>query len=259
VTAYLGDGTQRWRFVQSPFAFILQGVSVGPDGNIYALATNGMGVFSLDPTGALRWQNTELYNTPIVSYGEIVFGPNGGTQQLYFYANHHLRGLRLDGTSVFEYWGGRQPVVSPLDGTVHLGTQALSPNGVVLWNAGVPSTGEPAAMGPDGVSYAQGFSQVYALNPDGTVKWTVSSPDGLVPKAVSPRNTRVLFTGYDAVTFARMVVAYTPAGQKAWQLTLPPSGAGTQYAEYVGPAFSPDGLTAYWVTVPGFLTAIRLE
>ena len=88
-------------FVQNPRAFICLGVSVGPDGNIYSVGTEGMGVFSLTPAGTLRWTNPEPYDRPIVDYGEIVFGPNGSNQQLYFYANNHVRAVRLDGNSVF--------------------------------------------------------------------------------------------------------------------------------------------------------------
>ena len=58
-------------------------------------------VFSLTPQGMLRWTNPELYDRLIVDYAEIVFGPNDNQQQLYFYANNHLRTVRLDGASVF--------------------------------------------------------------------------------------------------------------------------------------------------------------
>ena len=106
IKAFNPDGSAKWQFVQNPRAFICLGVSVGPDGNIYSVGTEGPGVFSLTPAGALRWQQPEAYNRPIVDYGEIVFGPNGSNQQLYFYANNHLRALRLDGTSVFTLGAG---------------------------------------------------------------------------------------------------------------------------------------------------------
>ena len=83
INAYNPDGSTKWQFVQNPRAFICLGVSVGPDGNIYSVGTEGMGVFSLTPAGALRWQTPEAYDRPIVDYGEILFGPNGGNQQLY--------------------------------------------------------------------------------------------------------------------------------------------------------------------------------
>lgn len=45
--------------------------------------------------------NPELYDRLIGDYAKIVFGPNDNQQQLYFYANNHLRAVRLDGASVF--------------------------------------------------------------------------------------------------------------------------------------------------------------
>ena len=103
--------------MQNPRALTYLGVSVGPDGNIYSVGTQGMGVFSLTPAGTLRWTNPELYQRPIVDYAEIVFGPNGSNQQLYFSANAHMRAVGLDGSSVFTVTRG-QPAVAP-DGSVH--------------------------------------------------------------------------------------------------------------------------------------------
>jgi outer membrane protein assembly factor BamB len=52
IKAFNPDGTAKWTFVQNPRAFICLGVSVGPDGNIYSVGTEGPGVFSLTPGGA---------------------------------------------------------------------------------------------------------------------------------------------------------------------------------------------------------------
>ena len=131
INAYNPDGSAKWSFVQNPRALTCLGVSVGPDGNIYSVATEGMGVFSLTPAGTLRWTNPEPYRRPIVDYGEIVFGPNGGTHNLYFSANTHLRAVRLDGNSVFTTTRG-QPAVAP-DGSVHNSLSSFSPNGNLLW------------------------------------------------------------------------------------------------------------------------------
>ena len=111
INAYNPDGSAKWSFVQNPRALTCLGVSVGPDGNIYSVGTEGMGVFSFTPAGTLRWNYPELYQRPIVDYGEIVFGPNGSNQNLYFSANTHLRAVRLDGNSVFTVTRG-QPAVA---------------------------------------------------------------------------------------------------------------------------------------------------
>src|SRR5450759_690376 len=47
IFALAPDGTLKWQFNQNPGAFIMLGPNVGPDGNIYVVATQGMGVFSL--------------------------------------------------------------------------------------------------------------------------------------------------------------------------------------------------------------------
>ena len=127
INAYNPDGSAKWTFVQNPRALTNLGVSVGPDGNIYSVGTQGMGVFSLTPAGTLRWTNPELYQRPIVDYGEIVFGPNGTNQQLYFSANTHMRAVGLDGSSVFTVTRG-QPAVAP-DGSVHTALSSYAPSG----------------------------------------------------------------------------------------------------------------------------------
>lgn len=92
IKAFNPNGALKWRFVQNPRAFILLGPNVGPDGNIYAVATEGIGIFSLTPAGVVRWTQPEGYARLIVDYQEVVFGPNGANQQMYFLANNHLKG-----------------------------------------------------------------------------------------------------------------------------------------------------------------------
>ena len=155
INAYNPDGSTKWQFVQNPRAFICLGVAVGPDGNIYSVGTEGVGVFSLTPAGALRWQTPEAYDRRIVEYAEILFGQNGGSQQLIFAANNHLRALRLDGSSVFTIpgWYG-QPAIGP-DGSIHSSNAAYSPGGSLLWffDGGAPGGNPPADIGSDGIHY----------------------------------------------------------------------------------------------------------
>ena len=106
IRAFHSDGSEKWTFMQSEFAFILVGIAVGPDGNVYAAATEGMGVFSLTPEGGLRWQIPNPYDRIIIDYNEIVFGDNDGTGQLYFWANNRLQGITLSGNLVFSIGGG---------------------------------------------------------------------------------------------------------------------------------------------------------
>ena len=175
IKAFNPDGSAKWTFVQNPRAFICLGVSVGPDGNIYSVGTEGPGVFSLTPAGTLRWQQPEAYDRLIVDYAEIVFGPNGSDQQLYFYANHHLRSLRLDGTPVFALPGTfAQPAIGP-DGSVHISATTYAPNGSLLWAfTGGPFGAGPSDVGSDGIIY---FGALFALNPDGSLRWNLPLTD----------------------------------------------------------------------------------
>jgi hypothetical protein len=144
IRAFHSDGSAKWTFTQTPLAFILVGIGVGPDGNIYAAATEGMGVFSLTPDGDLRWQTPNPYDRVPIDYNEVVFGDNSGTGQLYFYANRRLRGITLAGDPVFEVVGGLaqlqvadSPAVSP-DGSVHTAISAFSPDGDAIWTFDTP-------------------------------------------------------------------------------------------------------------------------
>ena len=91
VFALAPDGALKWQFNQNPAAFIVLGPNVGPDGNIYVVGTQGMGVFSLTPQGSLRWSVQEDYDRPIVTMQEIVFGP-AAQSRLYFHANDTCAG-----------------------------------------------------------------------------------------------------------------------------------------------------------------------
>src|SRR5258708_1740855 len=106
ITAINPDGTLRWRFIQDRRALILLGPNVGPDGNIYAVATDAMGVFSLTPDGSLRWSVPEPYQRPPIDLEEIVFGPGGADFQLYFQTNGHFQGRQLEDGSIRFTLGG---------------------------------------------------------------------------------------------------------------------------------------------------------
>jgi outer membrane protein assembly factor BamB len=268
VRAYRPDGTRKWVFQQTPFAYLFVGLGVGPDGNLYCLATNGLGIFSLTPQGTLRWASSELYNTPIVSYGEIAFGPGPAGNQLYFYANHHLRALTLDGRDVFLlYPGGMQPVVSPLDGTMHLSKAAYFPSGTQFWFNFDIIGGSNVVVGRDGTHYQSAYiypNELYALDPVGALKWTGVGGDYQTVSGVDPANTRVLVVGNDGVDFTGLISAYDVAtGDRVWRLRLPAFQGFNQTAE-LRPGFSFDGAVAYYVTTPcaanhACLTAVAVK
>jgi IPT/TIG domain-containing protein len=270
INAFNTDGSVKWSFVQNPRAMICLGVSVGPDGNIYSVGTEGPGVFSLTPAGALRWQLPESYARPIVDYGEIVFGPNGSSQQLYFYANNHLRAIRLDGTSVFENSSGQvsqlrpglQPVVST-DGSVHTVLSAYTPNGIALWSFPTPypyNVFTPADIGSDGIHYfVQNLSQIFALNPNGSQRWHVTSTAYLGGPIVDSLNTQLVMGSADTLDHAGFILsASAKDGHELWRVTLPAedptvfnSALGIfGFNQFVSARarFTSDGQTAYLMT-----------
>jgi hypothetical protein len=263
VRAFGPDGALRWQYVESPRAFILLGIAVGPDGNVYGVATEGLGVFSLTPGGALRWKMPEGYFRPNVSYGEIVFGPGPAGPQLYFYANHHVRAVRLDGRSAWEIGYGNQPAVSPYDGSVHVGDTAFrAGDGSILWQVGISSGATPVidARGTSYFSFLQ--SSVYAVDASGRTLWTRSSSDWLDEATLDPAGKTIVFTATDATTGGGVLDAFSTSGTLLWRLAFPGLGGGTQYAD-TRLRFTPDGAAAYLVTASSatgfsYLTAIGL-
>lgn len=263
INAFNPDGSAKWRFVQNPRSMICLGVSVGPDGNIYSVGTEGPGVFSLSPEGTLRWQQPEGYDRRIVDYGEIVFGPNGGNQQLYFYANNHLRALRLDGTPVFTLLGTLgQPAIAP-DGSVHLAIGAYSPSGSLLWLFQTPypyNVFTPPDIGSDGIHYfVQNMVQLFALNPNGSQRWHTALSSYVDGPIVDPLNTQLVMGSANTLNYAGFILsASAKDGHELWRVTLPPEDSTVFNAalgmfgfnQFVSTRarFTADGKTVYVMT-----------
>lgn len=253
IKAFTPGGALKWTFVQSPRAFILLGPNVGPDGNIYAVATEGIGVHSLTPAGQLRWSQPEPYDRPIVDYQEVVFGQNGSQMQMIFMANNHLRAISLAGSPVFSVTtSGNQPATGP-DGTIYatytmLG--AYNPNGTVKWSFGgqpVHNAATGPTVGPDGVIYfAQNLAFLYAVNPNGSQRWLTNTQSVLEdPQEVDPTNTMVGLGGRPTYGVSGFFAAYsTTSGNLLWQVNLADEGGG-QLVPGSAPRFSADGKTMY--------------
>lgn len=251
-------GALRWRFDQNPGAFILLGPNVGPDGNLYAVGTQGMGVFSLTAQGSLRWSLTENYSRPIVIMQEIVFGPLPESR-LYFHANDHLRGVTLDGNQVFTFvdhldtsMGLQQPAVGP-DGSVYSNLFTYPGPGIVLGkfdNSGNElwylTNVDPSGpdVGPDGVIYDGGtFGPLCALNPDGSIRWKYTDTEMLFAPIVSPLNNLVFMGGG---TFGQpgFFEAVSTLGSLLWKDPLPVEN-GLNVVPMSRARFTSDGQTAY--------------
>jgi hypothetical protein len=262
IKAFNPDGSPKWTFTQNPRAFICLGVSVGPDGNIYSVGVQGLGVFSLTPAGVLRWAVPEPYDRRIVDYAEIVFGQNGSFQQLYFGANSHTRALRLDGTSVFTLSSDFQPAIGP-DGGVHSPLAAFSPDGKLLWNFVSPyayNTFTPADVGSNGIHYfTQNLVELFALNAGGSVIWHVTLNNKVDGPIVDPSNSILALGGANTLNYPGTIQAVSAAnGKNLWLVTLPaedptvfnPSLGTFGYNQAVSTRarFSPDGQTVYFLT-----------
>ena len=258
IRAFHDNGSEKWTFVQDPFAFILVGLAVGPDGNVYAAASEGMGVFSLTPDGELRWQTPNPYDRIIIDYNEIVFGDNAGTGQLYFWANRKLRGITLAGTSVFSIEGGlpqlqvaNSPAVGP-DGSVHTALSSFSPNGNPLWTFATPypyNVFSKSSVGSDGAHYlVQNLIQLFALNPDGTVRWHSELADYADGPIVDPTDAQILLQGAATLDHPGLILsASAENGGELWRVELPAENGFNQFVDSRA-RFSDDGQAAYLVT-----------
>jgi hypothetical protein len=251
IKAFNPDGTLKWTFVQNPMAFILLGPNVGPDGNIYAVATEGIGIFSLTPAGVLRWAQPEAYDRRIVDYQEVVFGPNGPNQQMYFLANNHLKGLRLDGNPVFSLsTSGNQPATGP-DGTVYATYTALgayTPAGSVKWSftGAVNNAATAPDVGSDGVAYfVHNLGTLYAVNPNGSQRWSLVTTEIMEDPIVNPLNSMVVMGGiptYGMSGFFKAVSTSSP--NELWRVTLAPENGGNLVPDS-RPRFASNGQTVY--------------
>jgi len=270
IFAVAPNGTLKWQFTQNPAAFILLGPNVGPDGNVYAVATQGIGVFSLTPQGSLRWAVPEEFSRPIVTLQEIVFAA-APRSQLYFHANDHFESFQLDGTPIFTVADGlpqddHQPVVSP-DGSVYTNLfDARGPglmlgkfdgNGNSIWHVFdrfVTSTNTVSTpdVGSDSVVYdGRNLASLFSFNPGSSIRWQYVDSGILFAPIVSPNNDLIFVGG--VVTFGQpgFFEAISTSGVALWKLVLPVEN-GLNIVPISRARFTPDGQTAYIGTsIPG--------
>ena len=259
IKAFNPDGSLKWMFIQNPRAFVLVDVAVGPDGNIYGVASSGMGVFSLADTPAgpqLRWTNPEVYSRIFVGYTEIAFGPtaDGRDQQLYFYANGHTRAVRLsDGASIFTVGGGNtRPRVSAFDGSWHRGGSAYTPDGELMWSFRFPlATGftEPS-LAPDGTHYTiNAGNTLYAIDPFGVEEQHTTLSEFVGLPDVDPDESQVVLPTQGTNTHPPALKAVSATnGGDLWRMEFPPDDTGLDQFIGSGVAYNANGDTAYVMT-----------
>ncbi len=272
IVAVSPSGGLRWQYNQNPGANTLFGPNLGPDGNLYAVAFQGLGVFSLTPQGVLRWSTPEDITKIRVFFQEIVFGAPWQSQ-LYFHANNHLRSVALDGTQLFSYadvlgvaQADSQPAVAP-DGSVYSNLFVATGPGILLgkfdnqgnrlWaifdkfvnSTNVLTTPE---VGPDGVVYdGRNLMSLYAINPDSTVRWQYTDPGILFSHMVSPLNDVIFVGGVVNYGEPGFFEAISTTGKSLWKTVLPLAN-GLNIVPMSRARFTPDGQTAYIGTsIPG--------
>jgi len=179
----------KWR-VQFPGQYILERPVPGPDGNIAVVTSTGS-IYSLTPTGVVRWVVRGVAET-VPS-----FGPDG---TVYVGSMDRITAISPKGSirwTFTEPTAGQGVIAGPTvgpDGNIYvisdfggLGAYALSPSGQLLWsNSGDPNFLEYGQFGADivfasGRLYA-GFdefgvaaqSKFYGLTLGGQQQWAVS-------------------------------------------------------------------------------------
>ncbi|MHC4846258.1 MAG: PQQ-binding-like beta-propeller repeat protein [Planctomycetota bacterium] len=272
------DGTQKWVH-QAPLTNgLLGGPNVGPDGNVYAIAhAPGIGVYSLDPDGNLRWSSPEPGYSPIGQQGqEIVFGAS----QFHYAHNGHFDSYDFDGNKVFDQSvvtqyndSSPQPAVGPNGdsyvewwGRLH----SYDTSGNLNWIAfdvGGSYLRDPD-VGPDGTIYVwrNVFNTLWALNPDGSEKWSYNDPESLMEPVVSPDGETLVVTGGGWPGMYLGMDAAT--GVPLWQFVLPietPTPFSTIGLFPQGRArFTPDSSVAYMMAIgesgsPGYSYVYALQ
>jgi hypothetical protein len=254
VKAYKPKGKLKWTFTQTPRAHVFHDVAVGPDGHIYGLASSGMGVFSLEDTAGgpvLRWTNPEPFVRLYTDYTELAFGPGSGGDQLYFHVNDHTRSIRLsDGAEVFELFGQNQsPIVSPFDGTWHVGYAAYNSSGSNIWtfDFGTFATAREPALGQSGTHYAISQGAIlYAISAGGGGQYSTVIDEFVGRPDVDPAESMLLLPTSSTVSHPSGLRAVrTSNGSPLWRMEIPAGADGRDQHVDSLVAFSADGTIAY--------------
>ena len=244
-------------------AFILLGPNVGPDGNVYAVATQGIGVFSLTPQGALRWPCPKIIPGPS-SHFRKSSSRQPRASRLYFHANDHFKSFGLDGTPTLHVCGrpaAGRPSARCQPGWVGFtqicsrsGTEPdagkFDANGGAVWQTFdkfVTSTNTLSTpeAGSDSVVYdGRNLASLYSFNPGSSIRWQYIDSGILFAPIVSPCK-RSDFRGrsrhYGQPGFFE---AISTSGISLWKLVLPVEN-GLNIVPISRARFTPDGQTAY--------------
>jgi outer membrane protein assembly factor BamB len=278
VKALNPDGTLKWEFVPPVSWSLATGPNVGPDGNIYAsqdfTAEGGLGFFSLDPKGNLRWANVGdppiFALLPQESNSEVVFGP----KRLYTGIVRHRSGGNPV-TYAFDFQGNQafQTGTGGLDALFHTfprvdpkgraigargqtGVIAVRPDGAIDWfryHPGFPNLIQMPTIDSRGNIFAGDFLgiELWALTPNGDTIWVQPRlfETALHNVGVSPDDRTLVASGSSGSEGLGWVRGYSAADDaQLWEVTLVPENGIVQHSNNLNPVFSADSSTAYVTT-----------
>ena len=271
------DGSLRWEFVppgSSPM-YLAAGPNVGPDGNIYAMQDpddeEGLGFFSLDPDGNLRWSDTTSATLHLVtSYrSEIVFSQDrlfGGVVNVGSGGQPIIFGYTLDGQ---EIWSSSQvqnrfqsyPRVDPLGRAVgrrgQTGLIATQSNGHPEWITYHPSQinveNLPTVDSMGNIYCGASRGEMWAVDANGTILWVLptESLTNLSKAGIAPDDS-VIVAHYARSMQPNAITGHDPSdGSREWLAEFENVGGLTAHVTSLYPRFSPESTTAYVTTSSG--------
>lgn len=257
------NGTLKWQVTNRQGGLFDVGPTVGPDGNIYAVADNqtdsGLSAISITPAGKIRWNKSGYIhgNGTAGQTKEVIFG--GG--KLYFCLNRidaisGLHALNMStGERIWTQPGDRQPAISNdekiytisafLSGS-YAEISAYDLNGNLLkkyFGNGTRDLTSPD-VGSDGTFYVgTNYQYLVGENPNGTQKFSLTGKPYIQSPVINNANTLVAVCG--SQSFAPgYVAAATIAGKIKWSVLL--SLGGGEYATPLSkPKFSNDDAALY--------------
>jgi hypothetical protein len=268
------DGSLRWEFVPPASWDLVAGPNVGPDGNIYAsqewVSEGGLGFFSLDPEGNLRWSNRgdppldpNLQPTAI---SEIVFASDRLYVSAWFLRSGQptTYAFSLDGEQIW-YTGTSDldtlfhsfPRVDPQDRAIGVwgqtGITALLPDGETDWITLHPNPNslQLPAVDSAGNIYTGDLIGIdlWSLAPDGSTRWFGGNRDGgLTNLGVTPDGQVVVATGWVGPGQTWVGGFDAATGAPLWRVLLPRERRWPQHSTNLYPVFSADSRTAYITT-----------
>jgi hypothetical protein len=271
--AVASDNTVLWDHPYDPgWGYPVAGPTVGPDGNIYALAFTGYRrpgtLFSVTPDGGRRWAAVNFaegdFVTPLVFTDDLVVratSRSGVVDPIFGYRAAVTTARMSDGSVGWQrlFAPAGDAVVSPLNHNVHVvddlpdAVRTFAPDGTLLWTyygggtaAGLTSLG----VGPDGTVYVfDGWRDLVALTPAGGVRWIARDIDPAIvpsPVAVSPSNDVVVFGSTNENELPTYVTAVRVTdGGLAWRTVLPRDPLYRTPLPFARPEFAGDGSAVY--------------